>query len=133
MQLKHVFFAASLVVFSACQSGQEQAAQQDSTAVQAEPVQAVVETKVEEYPTRGQIVSIGQADAEGMVVITVDHEEIPNFMMAMRMGLKAPAADAAQLAAGDKIAFKMAQKESGMMLVGAEKLPADTQLTLRAQ
>ena len=67
----------------------------------------------------------------GGEAIRVDHEEIPDFMKAMRMDFRPKdPAEFAGLEPGDKIAFRYVVGESGSHVEALERLPAETDLVL---
>jgi protein SCO1/2 len=76
---------------------------------------------------RGQVARVADAGRS----LVVDHEEIPDFMEAMRMTF--PVQDPSRVrgfAAGDKIRFDL-HVSGGRTSIGAiEKLPPDTELAL---
>lgn len=82
------------------------------------------------YHARGQVVSVN-ASGSGPSM-TVDHEDIPGFMEAMRMTFAA--SDAVQLAhvtAGQKVSFDLACQSNGSYAVqNIQPLPANTPLKL---
>lgn len=86
------------------------------------------------YHGRGQVVKVNPAGTESIagVSLTLDHEDIPDYMSAMRMTF--PVADPAQvsqLKAGDKISFDLVQQHGGVYAIQhVELLPADTALKL---
>lgn len=125
----------------ACQQSKEDKTTEDENKEQAENEEENSENKnteetneeeIEVKSTRGQIVSLGEADDNEMLTIKIDHEEIPDFMKAMRMDFKAAKADVAELKDGDKISFEMIKlEEGGFKMQNIEKLPEDTELTLK--
>lgn len=126
----------SLGIF-ACESSTEETTE-ESTETTEETVDSTASETAEETSeseakaTRGQVVTLGDAGEDGMLTIQVDHEEIPDFMMAMRMDLKVAQADVAELKEGDKISFEMVKmEEGGFMMQTIEKLSEDTELTLK--
>ncbi len=97
-----------------------------------ETSQTTEETSQEEiYTVRGQLVSMTEADETGQVTVTLNHEAIPDVMMAMQMDFKADAAVVAELAAEDKGTFEITKTEEGFLIKSATKLPAETELTLK--
>jgi len=81
---------------------------------------------------RGQVVAIvGPKTSEEKLAVTLDHEEIPGFMRAMRMTipLQKPA-DAKRLKAGTKIRFDLALKDGNFLVANVKILPAKTKLKL---
>ncbi|GAB4397050.1 MAG: hypothetical protein OHK0053_12620 [Microscillaceae bacterium] len=122
------------LLLAACGGG-EKAQTADSTATdtatEASNEEAPEEAPQEEvFSVKGQVVSLPEA---GKKDLTVDHEEIPDFMKAMRMSLTlADSTEAKDLAVGDKISFEMVKGESGFLMRKIEKLPADTELELAA-
>ncbi len=107
----------------------------DSTAVVVE--EKITETVVEEtpqetvYQVRGQVVKIDAADSEGNALVTVNHEEIPEVMGAMQMSFKSNAAYLTEIKKDDKISFQLLKTEEGYTMRSVEKLPAETELTLK--
>lgn len=85
----------------------------------------------------GKIVSINPPDPNApdatsrKMTITLDHEEIPDFMRAMEMkiALKNPE-DAKRLKAGDKISCDFVVEDGKLTLDNIRVLPADTKLKL---
>ncbi|AFM05890.1 Copper binding periplasmic protein CusF [Bernardetia litoralis DSM 6794] len=132
-----VAFAATFMF--ACQPKSSETTEEtvDSTAITAEETPVEEEVVAEEtpeevfYTVRGQIVEIGEADEEGNAMVTLHHEEIPDVMMAMKMDLKTNTEFLGEVAADDKISFEMLKTEEGYMMRNIEKLPAETELTLK--
>ncbi len=83
------------------------------------------------YTVRGQVVKVAPADAEGNAMVTVNHEEVPDVMMAMKMDFKTNAAFLSEIAKDDKVSFELVKTEEGYMMRNIEKLPAETELTLK--
>lgn len=82
----------------------------------------------------GRIVSINEPAkniAGAKTTVTLDHEEIPDFMRAMRMTipLQNPA-DAKKLKKDDKIRCDFVMENGSLMLTNIRVLPADTKLKL---
>ncbi len=101
---------------------------EDTPALEDAPVD---DTPAEEmYQVRGQLLKIGETDAEGNSVVTVSHEEVPDVMGAMKMDLKTNAAFLSEMAKDDKISFEMVKTEDGYMMRNVAKLPAETELML---
>ncbi len=80
---------------------------------------------------RGQIVKVlSPAQADEPFAVEIDHEEIPDFMKAMRMSIPLQNADDAKmLKAGDKIRCDLLLGK-GLTIDNIEMLPADTKLNL---
>lgn len=123
-------------VFACEQSTEEstETTEESTDSTESETSETMEEnTENEAKSTRGQIVKLGEVGEDEMLTIQVDHEEIPDFMMAMRMDLKVAQADVAELKEGDKISFEMVKiEEGGFKMQTIEKLPEDTELTLKA-
>lgn len=86
------------------------------------------------HDVQGQITSINQPAknvAGAKITVTLDHEDIPNFMRAMRMTvpLQDPA-DAAKLKVGHKISCDFVLEKGSFVLAHIRVLPADTKLKL---
>lgn len=104
---------------------------EDAEAMLEEATEQVTDmTTSEAKSARGQVKAISEANDEGMTMLTVSHEAIPDFMKAMQMDFKAESQDAQGLKEGDKISFEMVKTENGFRIQNIEKLPADTDLEL---
>lgn len=132
-----LLFIATIFMF-ACQPKKSETTEgtADSTAVVVEETQqdtTTIDVRPEEtfYTLRGQIIKIGTTDAEGNAMITVSHEEIPDVMMAMQMDLKTNAAFLSEIKKDDKVSFEMLKTEEGYSMRNIDKLPAETELTLK--
>lgn len=83
---------------------------------------------------RGQIGAVLKPQKVGSkTAVTLDHENIPNFMRAMRMTmpLQNPA-DAKKLKQGTKIRFDMVLKDGNFFMANIKILPPKTKLNLAA-
>lgn len=82
----------------------------------------------------GQIVTINAPAknvAGAKTTLTLDHENIPDFMRAMRMTVPLQnAADAAKLKVGDKIRCDFVLENGSLVLANIRVLPRDTKLKL---
>ena len=84
------------------------------------------------YHARGQVVRTSTGNDGRGAAMVVDHENIRDFMNAMRMKFAlADPADASMLHTGDKIAFDLIEDTSGgYAATHIQMLPADTKLKL---
>jgi len=83
------------------------------------------------YTVRGQIVKIGETDAEGNALVMVNHEKVADVMMAMQMNFKTNAAFLNEIAKDDKVSFEILKTDEGYTMRNVSKLPAETELTLK--
>lgn len=111
--MKKIALLALVATFAfACQPKKSETTDEnaDSTAVVVE--ETVVETVIEQVPqdtvyqVRGQVVKIDAADTDGNAMVTVNHEEIPDVMGAMKMSFKSNAAYLSEVKKDDKISFE---------------------------
>lgn len=89
------------------------------------------QTQEETYNVRGQIVSMTETEDANYTTVAVNHEAIPDFMMAMQMNFKAEKNVIEGMTADDKVSFEIVKTEEGFMMRNIEKLPADTELILK--
>lgn len=84
------------------------------------------------YPNvRAQIVALTPARGEQEATITLNHEKIPNFMVAMRMILPlAKPSDVKRFKRGDKIRFDMTLRGGTYIAANLRPLPPKTRLQL---
>ena len=80
-----------------------------------------------QHTVRGQIAKVLKDGGE----LLVDHEAVPEYMMAMQMSLVvADPAQARELQPGDKVRFTLHIADRGAWIDGIERLPPDTPLEL---
>ncbi|WP_338766512.1 copper-binding protein [Bernardetia sp. ABR2-2B] len=137
---KIALLALAATFMFACQSEKKETVEEtpveemvllEDTSVEEAEV-TVDETPQEDvYSVRGQLVGMTEADEAGHVVVTVNHEEIPDVMMAMKMDFKAEATSMQGMTADDKVSFEMVKTEEGYMMRNVAKLPAETELMLK--
>jgi Cu/Ag efflux protein CusF len=81
---------------------------------------------------RAQIVEVVKPKRRGdKTAVTLDHEDIPNFMRAMRMKMPLKnSRDAFTLKPGDKIQFDMVLQDGNFLVANIRSLPKSTKLKL---
>ena len=139
--MKH-FFIAGLILLTACQTTvQNNEAAQDTTRIVIDPTALADDASnmpdenspiAKTYDVRGVIIEIGATTEDGITTVSIDHEEIPDVMMAMRMNFNIDKTLLKGYQATDKIAFKVEQTETGYTVVDIKKLSNDTELKLKA-
>lgn len=97
----------------------------DTSTVEANSETTSEEPKEQVYSTRGQVISVKATE------LTIDHEEIVDYMEAMRMDLTLEdSTEVEGLSEGDKISFDLVQKDQKFFIRNIEKLSEDTELEL---
>lgn len=81
---------------------------------------------------RGQVVEVVKPRRRGdKTAVTLDHENIPNFMRAMRMTLPLKnSRDAFTLKPGSKIQFDLVMQNGNLLVTNIRNLPQSTKLKL---
>jgi len=84
-------------------------------------------SEAKQHTVRGQVARVLKDGGE----LVIDHEAVPDYMMAMQMSLVvADPAEAQGLQPGDKVRFTLHVADRGVWIDGIESLPAETTLEL---